>query len=92
MVDYNAESVLHLRCLGDKMLPTMTRKKRKEDEQTPKDEPKEVRAASNMVRLPPDLHRQLKRLADANRRPLAWELRGIIEAALREAGFWPPPD
>jgi hypothetical protein len=44
-----------------------------------------------MLALPPRLHAQLAALAEQNSRPLSWEVRRILEQALRDAGLWPPP-
>jgi hypothetical protein len=66
------------------------RGKRKADDAPPKG--KDRHAPYSMVRLAPDLHRQLKKLARRNRRPLAWELRRILEEALQAEGLWPPSD
>jgi hypothetical protein len=46
--------------------------------------------ARNMVALHPDLHRQLKKLAERNNRPLSWELRKLIIDHLEQEGLWPP--
>jgi hypothetical protein len=43
-----------------------------------------------MVGVDPDIHQQLKLLAQRNSRPLTWELRLLFIKALRENGLWPP--
>jgi 5-methylcytosine-specific restriction endonuclease McrA len=43
------------------------------------------------VLLPADAHRQLKKLAEREKRPVNWQLRLIVEDALQAAGLWPPP-
>lgn len=45
-----------------------------------------------MIRLPEDVHRQLKKLAERNNRPATWELRALVIKALEEAKLWPPED
>lgn len=42
-----------------------------------------------LVGIPGDVHRQLKKLAEKNGRPLTWELRALIVKALETAGLWP---
>lgn len=70
------------------MLDTMPRKPK-----TPApEESKGDRAARSMVAVPPDLHEQLKKLADRNGRPISWELRRILKRELEQEGLWPPPD
>jgi hypothetical protein len=45
----------------------------------------------HLVRLPADVHQQLKKLADRNNRPMSWELRHLVIRHLEENGLWPPP-
>jgi hypothetical protein len=52
--------------------------------------PPDRHASHMMVRLPEDVHRQLKLLAERNNRPLTWELRGVLIKHLEENGLWPP--
>ena len=44
-----------------------------------------------LLAFPARLCAQLAILAERNCRPVNWEARLILEAALREAGLWPPP-
>jgi hypothetical protein len=44
----------------------------------------------SMVALPPRMHRQLKKLAERNNRPVSWELRHVVQKHLEENGLWPP--
>jgi predicted transcriptional regulator len=55
-----------------------------------KDKPKDQHRSTNMVRLPDDIHRAMKGLAQANGRPLTWEVRQALMAWLQAKGQWPP--
>jgi hypothetical protein len=44
------------------------------------------------VRLPEQLHRQMKKLAERNNRPLSWELRALLIEHLTANGLWPPTE
>ncbi len=44
-----------------------------------------------MISFRPELYDLLAELAKRNKRPLSWEAEIIVEAALSEAGLWPPP-
>jgi phage host-nuclease inhibitor protein Gam len=43
-----------------------------------------------MVRLPGDVHRQLKTLAGRNNRPLTREITAVLVKHLEQHGLWPP--
>ncbi len=58
--------------------------------ETPKDADRHL--PRSMVSLPPDLHKQLKKLAKMNNRPLSWQIRLILVAELEKEGLWPPPE
>jgi predicted DNA-binding protein len=45
-----------------------------------------------MIALSPELHQQLKKLAERERRPLSWEVRYILTRYLEENGLWPPSE
>lgn len=73
----------------------MAKKKRTEEKSVPPhttEPPVDRHLSRNMVRLPPAVHRQLKRLAERNNRPLSWELRRIVIDALEQNGLWPAED
>lgn len=63
-------------------MPSMAKKK--------SDKSKDRHASGAMIRLPEDVHRQLKLLAERNNRPATWELRALVVKALEEANLWPP--
>jgi hypothetical protein len=44
------------------------------------------------VHLPVEHHRQLKKLAARQKRPLRWQLLLIVEEALKAEGLWPPTE
>jgi hypothetical protein len=44
----------------------------------------------NLVNVPPEVHAQLRKLAERNCRPISWELRLALIKHLEEAGLWPP--
>jgi hypothetical protein len=52
--------------------------------------PPDRHLSKTMVRLPVDVHAQLKKLAERNHRPLSWELRMVLIKHLEENGLWPP--
>lgn len=54
------------------------------------DRTKDRHKKRSSVNIPPRLHAQLVKLAERNTRPLNWQLRAIIEAALSAEGLWPP--
>ena len=43
------------------------------------------------ISLTAEEYQQLKELADRNSRPLIWQVRLILHAALKAEGLWPPP-
>ena len=71
-------------------------KKRRSGEGEPTDatarEGRSRQRARNMVDIPDDLYDQLRREAEENERPVAWQLRVILRAHfLRRQGKQPPP-
>lgn len=48
------------------------------------------KGSRHTVTLRKDEYDQLALLAERNDRPLLWELRRILHAALKEEGLWPP--
>jgi hypothetical protein len=73
----------------------MGKKRRNPEEEEPLEATKSERArqrARNMVDIPDDLYEQLRQEAEANERPVAWQLRVILrEHFLRKSGQRPPP-
>lgn len=67
-------------------MPDMAKKRGKGGK--PPDEDRHLSHA--MVRLPADVHQQLKILAERNNRPLTRELRALIIRHLEENDLWPP--
>ncbi len=74
------------------MAPEKHRKKKRDDQpaEGQQSSGKDRHASRTMVRLQQDVHRQLKKLAERNSRPLTWELRLALIHHLEEAGLWPP--
>jgi hypothetical protein len=48
--------------------------------------------STKLVRIGDDVHGSLSQLAKRNDRPLTWELRRILIAALKKEGLWPEAD
>ncbi len=51
----------------------------------------EVRKPRKMIAIDPKVHAAIALLADANRRPITWEIEGILIEAAKAAGLWPLP-
>lgn len=64
-------------------MTTMTTPRKKRSQDRHKDR--------NNLSVPTPHYEQLKKLAAKNRRPITWEVRVLLEDALRAAGLWPPP-
>jgi hypothetical protein len=80
--------VLHLRYLERTMIATMAAPKK--NQKTDKGKAEDKHAPRSMVGISPQLHQQLKILADRNGRPVSWELRLLIQRHLEANGLWPP--
>lgn len=76
---------------------TMARKKPQKpaaesDQQPPQKAGADKHASKKMFRVPDDIHRQLKILADRNDRPMSREIRAALIRHLRDNGLWPPAE
>jgi hypothetical protein len=70
----------------------MAKQKKKPQQPNSSGAKKDSRSPHHMVRIPPDLHDRLKAFSERRKRPLAWELRLLLEWALDKAeqGEGPP--